>query len=400
MKVSNINPSISVNGQSTSLLLAIDTCGPVGSVALGQMAGGELHILGETSLDGRRSAEILVGSVCELLTLAGVQLGQLHAMVAVSGPGSFTGVRVGLSAVKGLAEPRRIPVVAVSRLEVLAAKAGVADAALDAHRHEVFLRLGLPDGEARELLAGEAELAAVKPAHERIAVCDEAAALLLSEAWPATELVRVAAPVAADALLLCLPRVKAGEFVDLALLDGHYLRRSDAEIFGAEAAGEAAEESVSFEESVLVRPMCGMDLQEVTELAGSLKDAPQWPHSAYLTALDKDAAQRRIALVAQGPEPEFRLMGFAVASLLPPEAELETIAVGAEFQRRGVARKLFALLAYELRAAQIAEVLLEVRASNQAALALYRRLGFVETGCRPRYYQSPAEDAVLMRLRL
>jgi tRNA threonylcarbamoyladenosine biosynthesis protein TsaB len=45
-------------------------------------------------------------------------------------------------------------------------------------------------------------------------------------------LVRVAAPTAADALRLCVARVAAGEFVDLALLDGHYLRRSDAEIFG------------------------------------------------------------------------------------------------------------------------------------------------------------------------
>lgn len=385
-------------------LLAIDTCGPTGSVALGQMVGGEFHILGETSLDGRRASEILVGSVCELLGMAEVPLSQIGAILAVNGPGSFTGVRVGLSAVKGLAESGRIPVVAVSRLEVLAAKAGVESAALDAHRHEVFLRLGLPDGEVRELLAGEAELAAIKPAPQRIAVCDEAAAALLAAAWPGTaELVRVAEPVAADALHLCLPRVEAREFVDLALLDGHYLRRSDAEIFGAETAGEAAGEGVSFEASVLVRPMCGMDLKEVTDLAGSLKDAPQWPHSAYLAALDKmdkDAARRRIALVAQGPEPEFPLMGFAVASLLPPQAELETVAVAAQFQRRGVARKLFAQLADELRAAQVAEVLLEVRASNQAALALYRRLGFVETGRRPRYYQSPAEDAVLMRLRL
>jgi tRNA threonylcarbamoyladenosine biosynthesis protein TsaB len=49
-------------------------------------------------------------------------------------------------------------------------------------------------------------------------------------------LIRTAAPTAADALQLCAPRVAAGEFVDLALLDGHYLRRSDAEIFGEPAA--------------------------------------------------------------------------------------------------------------------------------------------------------------------
>jgi len=176
---------------------------------------------------------------------------------------------VGLSAVKGLAEAAGIPVVAVSRLEVLAAKAGVPSAALDAHRHEVFLRIGLPgepgkemqtdEGDRvppvpilgpgnpypstsrlyRELLAGAYELADLVPP-PRIALCDEAAAVLLGAAWPAAELVRTQAPTAADALRLCAPRVLAGEFVDLALLDGHYLRRSDAEIFGAEIFGEPA----------------------------------------------------------------------------------------------------------------------------------------------------------------
>jgi tRNA threonylcarbamoyladenosine biosynthesis protein TsaB len=158
-------------------------------------------------------------------------------MVAVNGPGSFTGVRVGLAAVKGLAEATQIPVVAVSRLEVLAAKAGVPSAALDAHRHEVFLRLDTGDKPGRELLAGTDEFAAIHPAPVRIALCDEAAALVLSASWPTTELVRTAAPTAADALVHCSQRVTAGEFADLERLDGHYLRRSDAEIFGKEILG-------------------------------------------------------------------------------------------------------------------------------------------------------------------
>jgi tRNA threonylcarbamoyladenosine biosynthesis protein TsaB len=218
------------------LLLAIDTCGPTGSLALGMVASGEVHILGETSLGGQRPSETLVGSACEMLRMAGVQLIKLGAIVAVNGPGGFTGVRVGLAAVKGLAESAKTPVVAVSRLEVLAAKAGVASAALDAHRGEVFLRVGGPDGQARELLAGVAELAEIVTPPQRIAVYDDAAAQLLSAAWPDAELVRVTAPTATDALRLCAPRVAAGEFVDLALLDGNYLRRSDAEIFGESAA--------------------------------------------------------------------------------------------------------------------------------------------------------------------
>jgi tRNA threonylcarbamoyladenosine biosynthesis protein TsaB len=218
--------------QAGSLLLGIDTCGPSGSVALGRMADGGLEILAQIELEGRSYSATLVTAVGDLLTRAGGRVRDLNAIVAVNGPGSFTGVRVGLSAVKGLAEPGGIPVAAVSRLEVLAQKAGTSSSALDAHRHEVFLRLGGPGREARELLAGAHELAGLDAGRASIAVCDQDAGQLLRSVWPAVELVRILPPTAADALELCAPRVAAKQFVPLAQLDGHYLRRSDAEIFG------------------------------------------------------------------------------------------------------------------------------------------------------------------------
>jgi tRNA threonylcarbamoyladenosine biosynthesis protein TsaB len=220
-----------------ALLLGIDTCGPSGSVALGRLAAGAVEIFGQIELEGRSYSATLVAAVGEVLEHAGVELREVGGIVAVSGPGSFTGVRVGVSAVKGLAEAARIPVVTVSRLEVLAAKAGVASSALDAHRHEVFLRLGRPDEEPQELLAGAQELVAIEPPAQ-IAVCDDAAAVLLAAAWPAAELFMVPEPTAADALVLCALRIAAGQFTDVALLDGHYLRRSDAEIFGEPATAE------------------------------------------------------------------------------------------------------------------------------------------------------------------
>lgn len=200
-------------------------------------AGGEVEIFGQKELAGRSYSATLVAAVVELLAAAGVPLSELAAMVVTNGPGSFTGMRVGLSAVKGLAEVDQIPVIAVSRLEVLAWKAAVDSAALDAHRLQVFLRLGGQGVQPRELLAGREELAALRPVPKRIAVCDEAASLL-RETWLGKELVRVAAPSAADALEFCAGRVKGDDFVDLALLDGNYLRRSDAEIFGGSGAAK------------------------------------------------------------------------------------------------------------------------------------------------------------------
>jgi tRNA threonylcarbamoyladenosine biosynthesis protein TsaB len=220
------------------LVLGIDTCGPSGSVALGRLAGEEMELLGQTELAGRSYSATLVAAVAELLKQHAVALREIGVITAVNGPGSFTGVRVGLSAVKGLAEPFGIPVAVASRLEVLAGKIGtrgpgVLSAALDAHRREVYLRIEAAPGEkVREVLAGEAELAAITPIPGRVVICEDAAEELVRAVWPATRIERVAAPTAADAIELVVPRLRAGAFVDLALLDGHYLRRSDAEIFG------------------------------------------------------------------------------------------------------------------------------------------------------------------------
>lgn len=221
---------------SAALLLAIDTCGPSGSVALGRLAGRDLEVLGQMELEGRTYSATLVAAVRELLRAAGTGLDALGGIVAVNGPGSFTGVRVGLSAVKGLAEGRGIPVVAISRLQVLSRKAGTPTAALDAHRGEIFLRLERTGADPVEMLAGPAELAAANPGPVRVGVCDEGAAAMILSAWPRTQLAWSESPLASDAMRLGEARLVAGATVDLALLDGHYLRRSDAEIFGDAAA--------------------------------------------------------------------------------------------------------------------------------------------------------------------
>lgn len=212
--------------EESTLLLGIDTCGPSGSVALGSLADSTVHILGETALEGRTYSAMLVAAIEAMLKAHSIRLRQIGAIVVVNGPGSFTGVRVGVSAAKGLAEGAGLRVNALSRLAVLAHKAGTANAALDAHRHEVYLRLG-----ELELLAGAEDLTAVSPPH-RVAVCDDGAEALLGAAWTDAALARVTAPTASDALRLAAGRIASAAFDDVALLDGHYLRRSDAEIFG------------------------------------------------------------------------------------------------------------------------------------------------------------------------
>lgn len=394
--------SVAKSGPGTGLLvLGVDTCGPSGTVVLARIERGDgapgaenATILGQKELAGRTYSATLVAAVSDLLTEKGVKLANLGAIVVVRGPGSFTGVRVGLSAVKGLAEPGQIPVVAVSRLAVLAEKAGVSAAALDAHRHEVFLRLMGPDRSARELLAGAEELAAVELRSPRVAVCDDVAAALLESAWKGAELVQSEAPTAADAIQLCVPRILAGDFADLASLDGHYLRRSDAEIFG-----DPPKAAVKPSREIYVRRLVAADLDRVMEIAVCTDHAPLWSRQAYETALDPDAVPLRLALIAEDKR-SGAIAGFAISRITPPEAELESIVTAMPHQRRGVARTLFSALQGDLRGHGASEVVLELRSGNRAAQGFYRFLGFAEEGRRPGYYADPVEDAVLMRLRI
>jgi [ribosomal protein S18]-alanine N-acetyltransferase len=151
--------------------------------------------------------------------------------------------------------------------------------------------------------------------------------------------------------------------------------------------------------NIQVRRMTAADLARVMEIAEGLRDAPHWTEAAYMTALNPESTPRRIALVAAKAD-EGGLLGFAVASLLPPQAELETIAVVPESQRSGLGGGLFAEMVGELRKAGVTELLLEVRGSNRAALGFYDARGFVETGRRIGYYADPIEDAVLMRVQI
>lgn len=155
---------------------------------------------------------------------------------------------------------------------------------------------------------------------------------------------------------------------------------------------------MSGDSHVQIRPMRADDLPRVLEIERALQDAPQWSLRAWKRAVDPKAARQRIAVVAE--DPQSGIVGFAVASVVAPEAELESIAVAEEWQRRGLARRMIDVLEGELRRAGAWELFLEFRISNQAAREFYEALGFAETGRRARYYADPQEDAVLMRLRL
>ena len=178
---------------------------------------------------------------------------------------------------------------------------------------------------------------------------------------------------------------------------------------------------------VRIRRMGFGDVERVHMIGWSRKHAPRWPKAAYHLAAKPEGTPKRIALVAensiehlrdlvvdwnspgfqemeqpstnQGGESSGRVVGFLVARVVGEQAELESLAVSASMERRGIGRKLLEAMEEKLMALGVEEVFLEVRASNLGAHAFYRSVGWLETGRRPRYYSDPEEDALLMSLK-
>src|SRR5271155_2100063 len=165
------------------MLLSLNTCGSTASVALGVAGTKEAKILATAELAVRTYSARLVPEIAALLESQHAALRNVEAIVVVNGPGSFTGIRVGLSTAKGLAEGAAIPLIAVSRLALLANASLLPHvlAAVDAGRGEYYVgeyRNGENLGEV--LLSGEETVAVARQPGAGVLVCDESRAEDLS----------------------------------------------------------------------------------------------------------------------------------------------------------------------------------------------------------------------------
>ncbi len=218
------------------LLLGVDTSGPEGSLALCLGDAGHFEVLEVVSLAGRAYSAQLIPQLSALLSRNNRTKGKLGGFAVASGPGSFTGLRVGLSSVKALAEVLHKPIAAVSVLEAVAAASdhpGKVVAALDAARKQVYVGLyAVEDGRARansESLLTNEEFAAAIPFYGAVQVVtpDSGVAGLVS----GVRVHLIKRPRADAFARLGLAKILAGEIISAEDLEVNYIRRSDAEIF-------------------------------------------------------------------------------------------------------------------------------------------------------------------------
>jgi tRNA threonylcarbamoyladenosine biosynthesis protein TsaB len=222
------------------VLLGVDTSGKNGSIALARVreatpdSAPSLEILEVIPLAGGTFSAQLIPQISALLSKHGFTKQDIGAFAVASGPGSFTGLRVGLAAIKALAEILHQPIAAVSLLEAVARSAksgGRVLAALDAGRGEIYVGDYEVDSTAR--VRSERLVAR----HDFLA---EAGASLVFTSDPGlaqaaravgAKVEEVAPPTSEAIARLGWEKIQAGETIAPEDLEANYIRRSDAEIF-------------------------------------------------------------------------------------------------------------------------------------------------------------------------
>jgi tRNA threonylcarbamoyladenosine biosynthesis protein TsaB len=194
------------------LILALDTTHEHGSLAL---VRGEETLEEELLHEPSGFSKILLGRLEALLARHGVKPADIDCFAAAAGPGSFTGVRVGLACIKGLAEALGKPAIAVSNLEALArfGTAPLRAVLIDARRGDIF---GAVYDSAGKLVCPEV-----------VARFDQWRATLPAEV---TEFTTGSHALAAVIARIAAERLEAGDSGDPAAIDANYVRHSDAEL--------------------------------------------------------------------------------------------------------------------------------------------------------------------------
>lgn len=380
------------------ILLALDTTTRAGSVAL---LGGR-GVLEERVGDASRTHGVrLPGEIVALLNAHDLGVGDVDVYAVAAGPGSFTGVRVGVAAIQGLAlvhDRRVVPVSALDALAHVARSAGgdmaVTDriaAWMDAQRGEVFNALySARGGRAIE----DASVASPEATLDRWGAglsegttwfvgdgAERYRARIEARLGPAARVIAPTPALAGAIAVIAADEWAAGGAIAPHAIRPLYVRRPDAEL-----ARDGPPQPIW-----VIEPIDrARDLEGLLDIEQASFSNP-WTRDMFVWELENADVTR--LYVARAGE---RLVAFCSAWLVVDELHINNLAVRPEWRRRGVASALLARVLADAAARGARRATLEVRRSNEAALSLYRRLGFQVAGARAAYYSNPTEDALIL----
>ena len=315
----------------------------------------------------RGQAEAIAPMVKEVMADAGLDFKALHRIAVTVGPGTFTGVRIGLAMARGLGLALSIPVTGIDSLQAIAANEVETEGPLlvvaDARRNEVYSALYV----GGKMLSPPAVIALDK--------------LVIPPRATITG-------TAADAVIAAnsdLRRGRGGDVPDAAKfgaipLDDTGIMPAPLYLRAPDAKPQAQAGSVHIRAAHLA------DMTLLASLHADCFDDP-WTDDDFAKLLSMPGAAAYVAVKAE------RAVAFVLTRTAADETEIITIGTTPSARRQGLAKALID------HAAPTTKLFIEVAAGNVSARALYGRCGFVEAGVRANYYRRHGrrEDAVVMR---
>ena len=399
-------------------ILGIDTSGLVGAVAI---ADGDL-LLSQFSIQYKTThSEILMPMLDDICKKIHLDLKSIDVIAVAKGPGSFTGLRIGSATAKGLALALDKPIIPIPTVDGIAYNLyGVEKIIcpmMDARRNQVYTGLytfaaGTPEGKSLER---KFEMQII---HEQFATSVEDIASRINEIGKPVVLLGDGVPVYRDQIdkLLKVPysiapmhqnRQNAAALVSLAMQyasEGRmvsadefapdYLRLSQAEREAKEKKDNKGRDKKQQEVRkspgvVRVREMTAEDIEDAALLEKTNLGKEAWTQKQLIDALTRDDTIYLVAAKAG------RIVGLCGVQNISGEGEITNVSVARDCRGEGIGYKMVKQLLERGVGIGIKDYTLEVRASNEPAIRLYEKLGFVSEGVRPNFYDEPKDDAVI-----
>jgi tRNA threonylcarbamoyl adenosine modification protein YeaZ/ribosomal-protein-alanine acetyltransferase len=389
-------------------ILALDTSTSAASASLSTGGGRLLSVNFETTDQVSRT---LFGNLRKLFDEAGLAPENVDRFGAVTGPGSFTGLRVGLSAIESMARTLKRPIFGVTAFDAIAGSLGLAGRVvilIEAGKGELFYGVRVVDQKGRIEASGSDGSVTVALAFDLLIrnsgdqpiVITGSGALKYSEEIldaakalgvnPETEWSLVpSTPFLSEAVARIVSNRALYSEPDK--LRAYYIKPSDAERKRPMAENSTDKSTIDamsrseIEQVIVLETSCGLSSRGARGFEKALLD------------------QRSVILVARlnaRPAVGSKVVGVVAGLLIEGEFQIDNVVVDAAFRRRGFGTRLLQEALNVAFGKGARTSVLEVRENNHETRVLYEKLGFRTVGRRKDYYTDPQDDALTMLLEM